>query len=399
MASLDDLALVDIDPEVLPEGECPWERYARAPRESWAARWGNTLVVLDPAVARNVLADARFHQGVGRRMEENLDLDPRFVERRRLSLLMREGPDHARLRRLATWAFTPRAAARHRPFMRAVMRDLADRVPADGRCDAVETITSEYPIIVVCRVFGAPAEDVPVFSRLAQVLLDAQSGAPQAVGRALAGHEELDQYVEALIERRRSHPGDDLLSDLIQAEEHDGRLTTKEIVHIAGSVLLAGTDTTRNQLAIGLHLFADHPDQWALLGKEPERLEAAVEEMVRFSPVGPLLYRYSDEDVELSGQTVPAGTMVAIHVACADRHESHGAGLDVFDIRRDPIPSLAFGHGPKYCIGAPLARAELAEGISVLRERFSTIEHDGDATWRSVGFVQGPIELPLRFGR
>ncbi len=387
-----------VSPSALADGECPWARYAQADRSNWGALFGRQLIITDQSIARTILVDSRFHQGIRVAMEQNPGIDPRFLARRKEGLLLRDGPDHTRMRRLSARAFTPRAADRHRPFMREVMNRLADDVPAGGVCDAITTLTQTYPIFVICRVLGAPSEDVEMFSRVAETILNAQSGAPQFLEVGLLAHEELDEYVGTLIERRRTDPGPDLLTDLIQAEEDGGRLTREEMLYIVVSVIMAGTDTTRNQLAIGLHLLADHPDQWARLG-DGAPIEAAVEEITRFAPVGHVLSRVPDVDVEIAGLTIPAGTMVVMNVGAANRDPAV-ADASEFDTMRTPSPpNLAFGFGPKYCLGANLARAELVEALSVLRSRFTAIEHAGPARFRQVGFIQGPMELPLRFTR
>ena len=385
-----------VSPSLLADGECPWARYARVDRRSWASTLGPVVVITDQSVARTVLADPRFHQGIRVTMEQNPGIDPRFLARRLQGLLLRDGPDHARMRRLSTRAFTPRAADRHRPFMREVMHRLADDVPADGVCDAVATLTQTYPIYVICRVLGAPSEDVPMFSRVAELILNAQSGAPEFLEVGLAAHDELDAYVSELIERRRVDPGPDLLTDLIDAEEDGGRLTKEEMLHIVVSVIMAGTDTTRNQLAMGLHLFADNPRQWEQL-VEGTRIESAVEEILRFAPVGHVLSRVPETDIELNGVTIPAGTVVLMNIGATNRGPEI-ADADSFETRRDPSPQhLTFGFGAKYCLGANLARAELTEALTVLRSRFASVEHAGPARFRQVGFIQGPIELPMRF--
>ena len=206
------------------------------------------------------------------------------------------------------------------------------------------------------------------------------------------------QYVADLIERRRADPRPDLLTDLIVAEEAGGRLSTTEMLHIVVSVIMAGTDTTRNQLAIGLHLLADHPEHWELLG-DRAYLEFAVEEILRFAPIGYVLTRVPDVDIAIRDLTIPAGTMVVINVGAANRRDDL-ADANAFDAGRDPSPQhLTFGFGLKYCMGANLARAEMVEALAVLRSRFASIAHDGQARFRQVGFIDGPLELPLRFGR
>lgn len=397
MGTVAGLPEVGANPNTFPAGECPWQRYERAGHESWAFRSGATLVVRDATAAKTILSDRRFVQGIRVAMENNPDLDPRFVERRKQAILLRDGPAHLRMRRIASKsAFTPRAADRQRHVMREVMEKLADRVPADGVCDAVVTLTHEYPTRVISRVLGAPEADVEFFSDLVETILDAQSGAPDAVGQAMQAHEEMDTYMSGLIEHKRTAPAEDLLTDLIRAETEDGMLSSEELLGTAVSVILAGTDTTRNQLALGLHLLADHPGQWAGLGDDAGLL-AATDEMLRFAPIGHVLLRVPTEDVVVNDVAIPSGTMVVLDIGAANRDPQVIDRPDEFDAARPgPIQHLGFGHGHKYCLGANLARAELVEGLRVLRARFERIEHAGPATWNHVGFVQGPATLPLR---
>jgi cytochrome P450 len=395
--SILELDLPEVDPFTLPEGEPPWIRYQGLPRQHWAARCGEAIVITGFEEVRLILADASFHQGLRVMLEMNTDLDPRFVARRKQSMLVREGPDHQRLRQLALRAFTPRAIDRHRPYMRDVMTALAADVPDDGYCDAVATLTQSYPIPVMCRLLGAPSKDLPLFSRIAEAVLNAQTGAPDQIEAGLAAHDEIDAYMRALIEQRRDDPGPDLLSDLIHAEADEGRLTVEELIHLGVSVIVAGTDTTRNELALGLHLFADHPDQWALLNQQPDLAASAAEEVTRYAPIGQILARVPDSDIEVNGVVIPAGRMVTLFVAAANRDPRIFAEPDRFDITRPPgRANLAFGHGSKYCLGVNLARAELAEALSVLSATFDHIELQGPATWHIGAFLQGPARLPMR---
>jgi len=315
-------------------------------------------------------------------------------------MLVREGPDHQRLRQLSLRAFTPKAVDRHRPYMREVMTELVADVPPDGRCDAVATLTQQYPIPIMCRLLGAPTADLPLFSRIAEAVLNAQTGDPDQCEAGLAAHDEIDDYMRALIERRRDDPGPDLLSDLIHAEADEGRLTVEELVHLGVSVIVAGTDTTRNELALALHLFADHPDQWALLGERPELAAGAAEEVTRYAPIGHVLARVPESDIEVDGVVIPAGRMVTLFVAAANRDPRVFADPDRFDITRPTgRANLAFGHGAKYCLGVNLARAELAEALVVLSSTFDRIELEAPATWNTNAFLQGPARLPVRLIR
>jgi cytochrome P450 len=400
VTSILELDLPQVDPYTLRDGAPPWVRYQALPRDHWAARCGDGVVITGFEEIRVILADTRFHQGLRVMLEMNTALDPRFVARRKQSMLVREGPDHQRLRQLAVRAFTPRAIDRHRPYMREVMTELAANVGADGHCDAVATLTQHYPIPIMCRLLGAPTADLPLFSRIAEAVLNAQTGDPDQMEAGLAAHDEIDAYMRALIERRRNDPGPDLLSDLIHAEADDGRLTVEELVHLGVSIIVAGTDTTRNELAIALHLFADHPDQWALLADRPELAASAAEEVTRYAPIGQVLARMPDSDIEINDVVIPAGQMVTLFVAAANRDPRVFPEPDSFDITRPTgRANLAFGHGAKYCLGVNLARAELAEALALLSSTFEHIELEAPATWHTSAFLQGPARLPMYFVR
>jgi cytochrome P450 len=400
VTSILELDLPQVDPYTPRDGARPWARYQALPRDHWAARCGDGVVITGFEEVRAILADTRFHQGLRVMLEMNTDLDPRFVARRKQSMLVREGPDHQRLRQLALRAFTPRAIDRHRPYMREVMTELAANVGADGHCDAVATLTQHYPIPIMCRLLGAPTADLPLFSRIAEAVLNAQTGDPDQMEAGLAAHDEIDAYMSALIERRRNDPGPDLLSDLIHAEADDGRLTVEELVHLGVSVIVAGTDTTRNELALALHLFADHPDQWAMLADRPDLAATAAEEVTRYAPIGQVLARVPDSDIEINDVVIPAGQMVTLFVAAANRDPRVFPEPDRFDITRPAgRANLAFGHGAKYCLGVNLARAELAEALGLLSSTFERIELEAPATWQTSAFLQGPARLPMHLVR
>lgn len=383
------------DPRAMRPGECPWDRYGRPTHEAWAGRLGDSLVVQDYASVRAILADARFHQGINVLLEQNSDLDPAFVERRKQGLLLRDGREHTRVRKSVVRAFTPPAAEKFRPIMRATMQSLVDRVPADGRCDAVRTLTEFYPVLVISHVLGAPADDREFFSRVAEQVLDAQSGASEHADGGLAALVELDTYLAGLLEACRRDRRVGLITDLLDAKIVDATLTADEIVAIAGSLIMAGTDTTRNQLAVGLHLVATHPELWA-------EFDAAriVDELLRFAPISQMLLRVATVDIEMHGVVIPAGTLVLLDTARANRSTIIAARPDQFDPHQArAMPHLAFGHGAKYCLGANLARLELIEALDVLHETYASIELDGETTWRERGFTQGPVSLPLRLVR
>jgi cytochrome P450 len=371
----------------------------RAALGHWAARTPIGVALVAHEDVQFVLRDPRFHQASQLLVDLQGVTDPEFLARRRRSILNAEGDEHTRLRKLVSRAFTPRAADRFRPLMRDVINDLVDPVVPAGRCEFVGQVSDPYPIPIICALLGAPASDLPLFSRWAEDILKIFNfNLANDLPVIMAARNELDAYVEGLIEQRRDDPGPDLLTELIAAEEEGDRLSHGELVMMAEAVLVAGTDTTRNQLATAMHLFCSHPDQWRMLGEDPSLAPRAVEEVMRVAGVIRASIRQAVDDVELHGVVIPKGTLVSPLLAVANHDPEIFAEPLRFDIAREhPRPQLTFGGGIHYCLGANLARAELAEALVILARRMPDLALDGEVTWRPIIGIQGPTSLPLRF--
>jgi len=382
----------------------PEMRDAIAPlaEQHWIARTpiGYLLTRHDDCIA--VLKDRRWHQATRLLRELNPVDNERFRSRQhRQSILTMEGEEHQRLRRLVASAFTPKAAGRLRPFMREVMNELIDPFAATGRCEFVKDVCEPYPIPIICELLGAPREDWEQFSRWATSIfkvfnLDVADFADEIVE---AG-EEIDAYVLDLIASRRGDPRDDLLSDLIAAEEEGDKLSPSELVMMVEAVILAGTDTTRNQLACALAAFADHPDQWAALGQDPTLAARATEESFRWLGAIRGTGRFASEDIEYRDVVFPAGTVVFPSFVGANHDPEAFACPHAFDITEERTGSshLTLGFGDHYCLGANLARAEMQEALTVLSQRMPNMRIDGDITWKPDGVgIWGPAKMPLLF--
>jgi cytochrome P450 len=202
-----------------------------------------------------------------------------------------------------------------------------------------------------------------------------------------------------MIEDRRSKPADDLLSDLIAAEEEGDRLDTDDLVGLAEAVLMAGTDTTRNQLACSVALFTEHPDQWAMLAERPELARRAVEESMRVLGAVRGTVRITGEDVEYRDVLFPEGTFIATSLSAANFDDAVWDEPQRFDITKErDTPQMTFGSGIHFCLGASLARTELAEALPLLARRMPDLELDGPIEWKppTTG-IWGPARLPLKF--
>jgi cytochrome P450 len=357
------------------------------------------LVALSYDTVRTVLRDRRFRQ------QEALGLATKGVtsgplwERMARTLLSLEGEEHHRLRKLIVRAFTPACAARLRGVMTDVITELTHAVASTGHCDIVADVARPYPVPIICELLGAPRQDRRLFSGWADDFfkvfsMTAAADAPDIV----RAWDELGAYLDQLADRRRHAPSDDLLSNLIRAEDDGDRLTHDELLMIAAVVLLAGTDTTRNQLAAAVDVFCDHPGQWASLAAQPYLAPQAVDEVMRHTPAVMGTMRTAVEDVELAGVAIPAGTPVLASTAAANRDPSVYPDPDRFDITRQPAePMLTFGGGMHYCLGVHLAKAELAVALTTLATRMRGIRRAGPAPWKPVIGITGPITLPVQF--
>jgi cytochrome P450 len=350
-------------------------------------------------LVRTVLRDPRFRVPQGMFLASQGITSGPLWERVATNLISLDGPAHHRLRRLVSKAFTPRATARLRTTVVEVITELVDRHAGMGRCEVVTDIARQFPVPIICALLGAPADDWKLFSEWTDDIFKVFSWDLAAHEEAiLAAWDELDAYIDDMVAERRHTLTDDLISELIRAEDDGDRLSADDLRMLAAGLLMAGTDTTRNQLAASVHVLADHPDQWALLAERPELATNAVEETMRHSPIAAGSLRTAREDVEIEGVMVPAGTLVIAHTGAANRDPAVYDDPDRLDITRtDAPPMQTFGAGMHYCLGANLARLELAEALAIMTRRMPNAHRTGPAPWKPLTGISGPITLPLEF--
>ncbi len=377
------------------------EQMTALPDGHWLARnfFGYAVWHYDDAVG--ILRDKRWHNAAGRIPELMGITNEAFLSRQGVSILSAEGEMHTRLRRLVAPAFSPRSADRLRPFMREVINDLVDTVSAAGRADFATDICEPYPIPIICELLGAPKSDWQLFSRWANDVLEIFSlDVVEKLDVIMRAQEELDVYTRALIAERRDKPADDLLTDLIAQEEAGDKLSTDELVMMVNAVIVGGTDTTRNQLGCAVNLFAQHPEQWALLAEQPELAQRAVEESMRHFGAVRGTARFASVDIEYKDVLFPAGTFMAVGLDEANHDPAVFDQPGVFDItaQKGDQPQLTFGSGIHYCLGQALARAELQEALPLLAQRMPNLRLDGDTTWKPDGVgIFGPAHMPNTF--
>ena len=388
------------DPEL--KGQAFHDAMRELREENWLARVDPVgFVVLDREAAAHFLRN-RSLTFPGRRMLEVQGVtEGPLYERFKGNLLDLDGEDHRRLRKLVQPAFTPPAADRHRPVMQQLIEALYGRVAEDGRCDVVEAFAQPYPAMMIAHVMGAPLDDAGRLHEWANYIQQQfdpikLSTQRDEIERATV---EFVDYTWDLLRARQGDPKDDLISELIAAEEEGDRLTEDECVHLVSAVLVGGVDTTQSQLAHGMLLFAQNPDQWRMLAEDPSLAPQAVEEVLRLDPITPFTARITLEDVEYRGVTFPKDTIVIASAVTANRDPEAWDDPETFDITadRDRSKPLTFGAGPHFCLGANLARAELQEAFAFLAPRMPGLELDGEPVFDTPFGVYGMDSLPVRW--
>jgi cytochrome P450 len=265
----------------------------------------------------------------------------------------------------------------------------------------VEAFAKPYPAQMIAVVMGAPLEDagrLGEWANLIQGQFDPVKVATRLPELERAA-EEFVEYTRDLLRARHDDPADDLISELIAAEEEGDRLSDEECVHLVSAVLVGGVDTTQAQLAHGIRLFADHPEQWNAIAEDPSLAVAAAEEVLRYEPITPLTARVALEDMEYRDVAIPKGTLLLAVAATANRDPGAYDEPESFDITadRDRTKPLTFGAGPHFCLGASLARAELQEAFAFLAPRMRSLRLDGEPGYDTPLGVYGLDSLPVRF--
>ncbi len=316
-------------------------------------------------------------------------------------LNMMDDPRHLRLRRLVTPSVSPRALRAMEAELRQRTRAILDAVAARGACDFVTEVAAELPLQAIARLLGVPQEDRHQLFQWANATLDYDDrDLGQQSEKTRAAHAAMFEYGSRLIEEKRRCPGDDMLSAFVhgQVENSEGSLeppTTLELQMFFNLLIAAGSETTRNSLAIGLMALIGHPDQWHALRAEQGLVPLAVEEMLRWASSTPYNRRTATRDVEWGGHRIRAGDKVTLWWASANRDESVFERPFDFDIRRNPNPHLAFGHGNHFCLGANLARAEMRIMLEELVVRFREIALVGPVEWTRSNKHTGLRHMPV----
>lgn len=377
----------------------PYPFYARLRAEAPVYRltlpfWGAVCLVTRYEDVLLVLKDERFANDWSPRMPWLL---LRFARPLTRGMLNRDAPDHTRLRNLVHKAFTPRLIERLRERIQSVCDELLDAAATRGRIELVGGYALPLPITIIGDLLGIPAQERLRFHAWSRSMI-AVSGSADAL-RALPRIWALFRYLRELFAQRRADPRDDLVTALVQAEESGDRLSEEELLSMVILLLIAGYETTTNLIASGALALIQHPQQRERWQHDPALAESAVEELLRYtSPLEIASVRIAREEVAFGSVTVPPGELVAAVLGSANRDERQFPDPEALDIARDPNRHLAFGQGPHFCLGAPLARLEGRIALTTLLRRFPDLrlaQPPESLRWRKSPVLRGLEELPV----
>jgi cytochrome P450 len=315
------------------------------------------------------------------------------------TLVSSDPPIHTRMRKLVSRDFSPRAIRELEPRVRALTNALLDEIAQKRHFDLVADFAVPLPVKIIASILGIPGERYETFKRWSDTLIELTSLQPctQMADSVRTNLTEMRAYFAEEIERRRRHPGTDLMSSLVSAHDDGEMLSAGELMQFLVMLLLAGNETTTNLLGNGMLALQNHRDQMAMLRRDPSLIARAVEEMCRYDSPVQSVFRTAKEDVEIGGTSVEKGSGIFLMIGSANRDAAKFERPDVFDITREDNDHLSFGEGIHYCLGAPLARLEAGVAFSIMLNRFPHLRLDDEPQldYKTSFFVRSLKSLPM----
>ena len=315
------------------------------------------------------------------------------------SMVTLDAPDHTRLRKLVSQGFTQRYIRSLESTISEIVDECLEGLAADSPpFDIIERLARPLPAIVIAEMLGLPREDRAQFQDWSNDLLGLTAiDNPKLITRAAAANAEVIEYLKGIVERKRSQSGDGFISSLIAAEEEGDRLTAEELYATCALLLSAGHETTTRLIANGLYLLLTHPQQLAALQADRSLMDNAIEEMLRFEPPVQFMVRFALEDLQFYGKSIKKNQLLLLLIGSANRDEGANPEAGTFDITRENVQHVGFGHGPHLCLGLALARLEARVAFNRVLDRFPGLQLAGEpVVWSQHALVRGVDRMMVR---
>lgn len=374
----------------------------RAARDaSWYAETNYGIAVLRHEDVGALLRNEDLIQGSAKWPDHHGVHSGTFYDWWRKNLLVLEGEDHHRIRRLLNPAFSPKSARQFSAEFRRLADELIDAFIDEGTCEFVNDFSEPFATRALCIMLGIPESEWPTIARLASTVGYALGiTIKEELPKIDAAVAELYEYAENLITDRRANPGDDLVSKLVNENAHGAKLSDAELRNGIVLLIFGGMDTTRNQIGLGLQSYIHQPDQWELLAGDPEGLgRKAVEEMMRVNPTTRWVTREALNDIEYKGLEIPSGTTVHLFTLASGQDPQAYPDPDI-DLLAEHQPHFGFGGGVHHCLGQHVARADMIQAFQALSTRLTNLQIvAGGDEWLPDSGNTGPVKLQITFDR
>ncbi|GAA1365013.1 cytochrome P450 [Brevibacterium luteolum] len=373
------------------------EQLRDAREQSWYAQTNYGIAVLRYDEVSKLLKSPNLIQGSAKWPDLNGVHGGAFHDWWSKTLLVLEGEDHHRIRRLLNPAFSPRLIKRLVPRFQAMANELIDDFIERGHCEFVSDFAEPYATRVLTIMLGIPESEWPRIAKLASTLgLALGVTINRDIDQVEDALGKLYEYAEELIADRQANPGDDFVTRLVEANRGGDRLTDEELRNALVLLIFGGMDTTRNQLGLAIQTFVRNPEQWELLAADPSLGGKAVEEVMRTNPTTTWVTREAKTDFEFQGLTIEQGTTVHLFTYSAGTDPRAFPNPEI-DLQAEHKPHYAFGGGMHHCLGHFVARADMSEALPLLASRMKNLRINGADEWLPDSGNTGPVRLPIRF--
>lgn len=374
------------------------EEVRRARDKSWIARTNYGYAVLRHAEVGSLLRSKSLSQGSAQWPEHHGVHSGSFYAWWSKNLLVLEGTEHTRIRRLLNPAFSPARARKLKASFQVLADELVNEIADKGSVEFVNDFAAPFATRALCIMLGLPEEHWEFIADRADTIgLALSVNIKEEIDKIDTAVDELYEFVETLIQERRENPVDDVISTLVTQSSDSDSLSPEELRNAIVVMLFGGMDTTRNQLGLAIQTFIHNPEQWELLGQNPKLVNSALEEVLRVNPTTRWVTREAVEDFEFQGVQFKAGTTVHLFTASSGTDVQAFPDPEIDIEEKDRKAHFTFGGGKHQCIGQHIAKADMSVALATLATAITDLQLDGADEWLPDSGNTGPVKLPIRF--